>query len=118
MRGGREWHGYGRCTYVARTGRPRPERLVDPVTSDDTARRALGAAPALRSSTAAPLSGINVVAATAFTIGGSLFALGAAFAQLDLTTLTTVNITYLVGGCFFSLGGYASILLVANRSRA
>ena len=29
----------------------------------------------------------------------------------------TVNITYLVGGFFFSLGGYASILLVVNATR-
>ena len=36
------------------------------------------------------------------------------FAQLDVGTLTTVNTTYLVGGFFFSLGGYVSILLVVN----
>ncbi len=47
-------------------------------------------------------------------LGGSLFALGAAFAQLDIGSLATVNITYLVGGCFFSLGGYVSILLVSR----
>jgi hypothetical protein len=57
---------------------------------------------------------INSVAATAFCLGGSLFALGAAFAQLGVGTLVTVNTTYLTGGFFFSLGGYASILLVAN----
>lgn len=57
---------------------------------------------------------LNVVAATAFFLGGSLFALGAAFAQLDIGSLPTVNITYLVGGCFFSLGGYVSILLVRS----
>ena len=58
------------------------------------------------------LGHINRVAAVAFTIGGSLFALGAAFAQLGVGSLETVNITYLVGGFFFSLGGYTSILLV------
>lgn len=57
---------------------------------------------------------LNLVAAVAFILGGSLFALGAAFAQLDVGTLATVNITYLVGGGFFSLGGYASILLAVN----
>jgi len=58
------------------------------------------------------LGHINSVAAVAFTIGGSLFALGAAFAQLGVGSLETVNITYLVGGFFFSLGGYTSIVLV------
>ena len=50
---------------------------------------------------------LNRVAAVSFVLGGSLFALGAAFAQLDVGSLTTVNVTYLVGGFFFSLGGYA-----------
>ena len=57
---------------------------------------------------------LNLVAAVAFTIGGSLFALGAFFAQNGVGSLTTVNITYLVGGFFFSLGGYASVVLAAN----
>ena len=57
---------------------------------------------------------LNLVAAVAFTIGGSLFALGAFFAQNGVGTLTTVNVTYLVGGFFFSLGGYASVVLAVN----
>lgn len=57
---------------------------------------------------------INLMAAAAFVLGGSLFALGAVFAQLEVGSLATVNITYLVGGFFFSLGGYASILLVVG----
>jgi hypothetical protein len=65
---------------------------------------------------AARLTTINSVAAVAFTLGGSLFALGAVFAQLGQVALLTVNITYLVGGFFFSLGGYASVLLVVNGS--
>ena len=63
------------------------------------------------------LTTVNVVAAVAFILGGSLFALGAAFAQLGVGSLVTVNITYLVGGFFFSLGGYVSILLVVNAVR-
>lgn len=54
---------------------------------------------------------LNLVAAASFTLGGSLFALGALCAQLDLVPLTTINVTYLAGGFFFSLGGYTSILL-------
>ena len=61
---------------------------------------------------------LNRVAAVAFVLGGSLFALGAAFAQLGVTSLPTVNITYLVGGCFFSLGGYVSILLADSADNA
>ena len=57
---------------------------------------------------------VNLVAAVAFILGGSLFALGAVFAQLGVGTLLTVNMTYLIGGFFFSMGGYASILLVVN----
>jgi len=62
----------------------------------------------------ARLPTINRVAALAFILGGSLFALGAVFAQLGEVALLTVNITYLVGGFFFSLGGYASVLLAVN----
>ena len=61
---------------------------------------------------------LNSVAAVAFFLGGSLFTLGALFAQLDVGTLKTVNITYLVGGFFFSLGGWLSILATSSPSRA
>ena len=57
---------------------------------------------------------VNAVAATAFLIGGSLFALGAALAQagVDPTACATI---YLVGGVFFSTGGYTSVLQVVNE---
>ena len=64
----------------------------------------------------ARLTTINSVAAVAFTFGGSLFAVGAVLAQLGEVALLTVNITYLVGGLFFSMGGYASVLLAVNGS--
>ena len=57
---------------------------------------------------------VNLVAAVAFVFGGSLFALGALFAEVGVGSLSTVNVTYLVGGFFFTLGGYVSILLAAN----
>jgi hypothetical protein len=56
----------------------------------------------------------NLIAAVAFVLGGSLFALGALFAQLGVGDLVLVNVTYLVGGVFFSIGGYVSILLVTE----
>ena len=65
---------------------------------------------------------MNATAAASFVLGGALFALGACFAQLGATSLTTVNVAYLVGGVFFSLGGYVSILLdklgVQDRTQA
>ena len=66
----------------------------------------------------ARLAAINLVAAVAFVLGGSLFAAGAALAQQGEVPLVTVNTTYLVGGFFFSLGGYTSILLAANADPA
>jgi len=59
---------------------------------------------------------VNAVAATAFAIGGLLFAIGAALAQsgVDATACASV---YLVGGAFFSTGGYASVLQVVNQPR-
>jgi hypothetical protein len=59
---------------------------------------------------------VNLVAAVAFILGGSFFALGAVFAQLAVGSRETVNITYLVGGFFFSLGGYTSIVLVVDMT--
>ncbi len=64
--------------------------------------------------TARRLGRANLVAATAFTIGGTLFAVGALMAQLDLGTLWDVDMVYLVGGVFFSLGGYVSVLQATN----
>ena len=64
------------------------------------------------------LTKVNRVAAVAFCVGGSLFALGAVFAELGTVSLVTVNVTYLIGGFFFSLGGYSSILLVVNTAAA
>ena len=72
--------------------------------------------PTTATAESARLTTINRVAAVAFILGGSLFALGAVFAQLGEVALLTVNVTYLVGGFFFSLGGYASVLLAVNGS--
>jgi len=57
---------------------------------------------------------VNRVTAVTFVLGGSLFALGAALAQLAVGSRASVNITYLVGGLFFSLGGYLCIVLASN----
>jgi hypothetical protein len=61
---------------------------------------------------------INWVAAGAFTVGGSLFALGAAVAQLGSGDATTAASIYFAGGLFFSTGGYASLLGAVNAPRS
>jgi hypothetical protein len=57
---------------------------------------------------------VNAVAATAFVIGGSLFAVGAALAQAGVDATACASV-YMVGGVFFSTGGYASVLQVVNE---
>lgn len=57
---------------------------------------------------------LNAVAATAFLIGGSLFAIGAALAQSGVSPTACASV-YLLGGVFFSTGGYASVLQVVNE---
>jgi hypothetical protein len=61
---------------------------------------------------------INAVSATAFVIGGSLFALGAALAQGDAGGPRLAAGVYLAGGVFFSTGGYAAVLQIVNGPRA
>ena len=51
----------------------------------------------------------NVLAGASFTLGGSLFAAGA-FLAANGAEIVTVNVTYLIGGVFFSLGGWLSVL--------
>ncbi|HEV7616220.1 MAG TPA: hypothetical protein VGO36_08320 [Solirubrobacterales bacterium] len=59
---------------------------------------------------------VNAVAATAFVIGGSLFAIGAAMAQADLGSPRLVAGVYLAGGVFFSTGGAAGVRLSRTES--
>ena len=61
---------------------------------------------------------INAISATAFVIGGSLFAVGAALAQADVGGPRLAAGVYLVGGVFFSTGGYVAVLQVINGPRA
>jgi len=70
-------------------------------------------APTLRRSSSRSAT-VNAVAATAFLVGGSLFAAGAALAQSGVSPTACASI-YLIGGVFFSTGGYASVLQVINE---
>jgi hypothetical protein len=57
---------------------------------------------------------LNRVAAVAFTLGGSLFALGAAVAQIGAQNPRTAASIYFAGGLCFNTGAYASLLLAIN----
>ena len=76
----------------------------------DGAARRVGAGGSL----ARRLRRLNWVAAAAFTVGGSLFAIGAAVAQLGSGDPTTSASIYFAGGLFFTTGGYASLLGAIN----
>jgi hypothetical protein len=58
----------------------------------------------------------GVIAGAAFTVGSTLFAIGAFLAQTG-AELLAVNLTYLVGGGFFSLGGWVSVVVATSPSR-
>lgn len=60
------------------------------------------------------LARLNWVAAVAFVLGGSLFALGAVLAQQDVGSVREVDLVYLVGGFWFSVGGYVSVVQASN----
>ena len=72
------------------------------------------AAVAAEPGTAARLGRVNALAALCFVLGGSLFALGAWLAQTGTGSTGAADLSYLVGGVFFSLGGYASVLQAVN----
>lgn len=63
------------------------------------------------------LARVNSIAATAFLVGGSLFALGALLAQAHAGGPRLAAAVFMVGGIFFTTGGYASVLQVANAPR-
>jgi hypothetical protein len=62
------------------------------------------------------LARANTLAGVCFVPGGSLFAIGAFLAESG-AELVVVNVTYLVGGVFFSLGGWLSIRATLSPSR-
>src|SRR6202012_1849374 len=67
-----------------------------------------------RTPRASALRRANAVAATAFLVGGSLFAIGAALSQAHIGGPRLAAVVYMVGGVFFSTRGYASVLVEIN----
>jgi hypothetical protein len=92
------------------TGRGQNPAATGPEWSPD---RVDGAGPL-----ASRLRRVNWVAAGAFIVGGSLFALGAGEAQLGSGDATTAASIFFAGGLFFNTGGYASLLGAINLPRA
>jgi hypothetical protein len=101
----------GEATWDSRRARKRG--VVAVRAEADGATTILAAPPAI----GRRLRRINWVAAVAFTIGGSLFAVGAAVAQLGSGDATTAASIYFAGGLFFNTGGYASLLGAINAPR-
>lgn len=57
---------------------------------------------------------LNVIAASAFVIGGALFSVGAGIAQFGSGDALRCAAVYFAGGLFFNTGGYVSLLQVIN----
>jgi len=64
--------------------------------------------------TAARLARTNVVAGLAFVVGGALFAIGPLLAEAGVGGVRAIDTVYLVGGVFFTTGGYASVVQASN----
>ena len=104
--------GGGEATWDSRLARKRGV-----ITFRAEADRAAATLPAAHS-VARRLRRVNWVTAAAFTLGGSLFAAGAAVAQLGSGDAMTAASIYFAGGLFFNTGAYASLLGAINAPRA
>jgi len=60
---------------------------------------------------------VNWIASVAFTIGGSLFAAGAAVDQWGSGSSLSAASIYFAGGLFFNTGGYSTLLQAINAPR-
>lgn len=107
------WHppGGGTAVWESRLARRRGLIAVRPPGAD-ASRHASADGVAI-----GRLRRLNAVAATAFVIGGALFAAGAGVAQLGSGDATTCASIYFAGGLFFNTGGYVSLLQVINAPR-
>ena len=63
------------------------------------------------------LARCNAVSGFSFFLGGALFTLGAILSAQDVASILTIDITFLVGGFFFSTGAYAALVQEINSPR-
>ncbi len=99
------------AVWESRAARKRGTLAVRPAGATESSPRRAGAAALTR------LRRLNGIAAGSFTFGGTLFALGAALAQFSAMSATGTATIYFVGGVFFTLGGYASLVQAINAPR-
>lgn len=71
----------------------------------------------VRPAQAVRLARCNTVSGVSFAFGGALFTLGAVLAQLSTAGATTIDMTFLIGGVFFSTGAYAALVQELNSAR-
>jgi len=100
--------GAGEASWESRSARKRAS--IEVQRRPGAASETVSATPAITRH----LRRLNWLVAVAFTVGGSLFALGAVVAQLGSGDATTAASIYFVGGLFFSTGGYGSLLGAIN----
>ncbi|MFJ8676133.1 hypothetical protein [Streptomyces sp. NPDC093589] len=101
----------GTAVWESRAARKRGTLAVRPAGA--TTSGALRADPA----TLDRLRGLNNATAASFTLGGLLFALGAALAQFGIGGPLASAAVYFAGGLLFSVGGYAALLQAINAPR-
>ena len=99
------------AVWESRAARKRGTLAVRPAGATESSPRRAGAAALTR------LRRLNGIAAGSFTFGGTLFVLGAALAQFSAMSATGTATIYFVGGVFFTLGGYASLVQAINAPR-
>ncbi|MEU5544682.1 hypothetical protein AB0G85_20145 [Streptomyces sioyaensis] len=101
----------GTAVWESRAARKRGTLAVRPAGAAESSRRRADTAALAR------LRRLNGVAAGAFTIGGVLFAVGAALAQFSTAGPLVSATVYFIGGVFFTLGGYAALAQTINAPR-
>ncbi|MEJ8646641.1 hypothetical protein WKI65_00815 [Streptomyces sp. MS1.AVA.3] len=99
------------AVWESRAARKRGTLTVRPAGATESGVRRVGTAALNR------LRRLNGIAAGSFTLGGALFVLGAALAQFSAMSSLGTATVYFVGGVFFTLGGYASLVQAINAPR-
>ncbi|MEV5484701.1 MULTISPECIES: hypothetical protein [Streptomyces] len=101
----------GTAVWESRAARKRGTLAVRPAGAAESSQRRADTAALAR------LRRLNGVAAGSFTLGGVLFAVGAALAQFSTAGPLVSATVYFIGGVFFTLGGYAALAQTINAPR-
>ncbi|MFD0163861.1 hypothetical protein ACFVJH_06865 [Streptomyces decoyicus] len=99
------------AVWESRAARKRGTLTVRPAGATESGVRRVGTSALNR------LRRLNGIAAGSFTLGGALFVLGAALAQFSAMSSLGTATVYFIGGVFFTLGGYASLVQAINAPR-